>query len=302
MIATTWTKPTPVPGGALPTRTADWMALTRPRLALLGLIVVVLSYGIAGAIDPKPWQLTTLVVGALLALSGASALNQAIEITADRQMRRTADRPVPSGRIGRAGAAAFGLTLVAIGIVMLARINMQTAGWAAAGVLSYVLVYTPLKSKTSLSTVIGAVPGAIPTLMGWAAATGSLSATAWSLFWILFLWQMPHFLAVAWMYRLDYARAGFRMLPDVDADGDAATWQVLAYGAALVPVSLLPSMIGPAGPGYFIGAVLLGAAYLGFGLQLKRTRSGTAARALLRASVIYLPLLLGLLALDVLAL
>jgi protoheme IX farnesyltransferase len=281
-------------------RLGDWLALVRPRLATLGLIIVALAYVVA---QPNPFdapRFGLLMVGSLLALCGASALNQAMEWQADGRMRRTADRPVPSGRWTSSAAMIYGLLLVGAGLWMLTLINGLCAWAAFSGVASYVGLYTPLKPRTTLATVVGAVPGAMPTLMGWTAATGSLDPIAWSLFWILFLWQMPHFLAVAWMYQRDYQRAGFRMLTDHDPDGDATVRQVIGYGLALIPVSLMPTLIGPAGLTYFVGALVLGVAYLAFGLRLARERTGRAAKALLKASVIYLPLLFMLLAADVL--
>jgi protoheme IX farnesyltransferase len=286
------------PSGAA--RRGDWLALVRPRLATLGLIIVALAYAVA---QPNPFDVPKfglLMVGSLLALCGASALNQAMEWEADGRMRRTADRPVPSGRWSSRAAMTYGLLLVGAGLWLLTFINGLCAWAAFSGVASYVGLYTPLKPRTTLATVVGAVPGAIPTLMGWSAATGNLDPIAWSLFWILFLWQMPHFLAVAWMYRRDYQRAGFRMLTDHDPGGDATVRQVIGYGLALIPVSLMPTLIGPAGLVYFVGALVLGLAYLAFGLRLASERTGLAAKALLKASVIYLPLLFMLLAADVL--
>ena len=286
--------------GGSPDRPGDWLTLTRPRLATLGLIVVALSYVVARPTPFDPIRFTWLLAGSLLALCGASALNQSLEWQADGRMRRTAHRPVPSGRLSPLAAGTFGLVLVALGLWILSGLDALCAWTTFCGVASYVAIYTPLKPRTSLATVVGAVPGAMPTLMGWSAATGGLDLMAWALFWTLFMWQMPHFLAVAWMYRADYQRAGFRLLTDVDPEGNATVRQVVGYGLALIPVSLLPAVIGPASGLYFLGALLLGGVYLAHGLDLAKHRTGAAARSLLKASVIYLPLLLGLLALDVL--
>jgi len=296
------TAPADIPAARPAPSAADWVALARPRLAVLGLMMVALSYVIAapGAFDAGTFGV--LMAGSLLALCGASALNQVMEREADGRMRRTAGRPLPSARMTPRAATAYGVVLSAAGLAVLgAGINGLTAASAAVGSISYLGLYTPLKPVTSLATVVGAVPGAVPVLMGWAAARGTLEHGAWVLFGILFLWQLPHFLAIAWMYRADYERAGFRMLPVEDPDGGATARQAINYGLALIPVSLLPSMIGLAGPLYFAGALALGAAYLACGVMMARQRTGTSARRLVKASVYYLPLLFTLLAVDRLA-
>lgn len=278
---------------------ANLVALARPRLAVLGLIMVVLSYVSARPPVFDAPAFVALAAGALLALCGASALNQVIERDADAQMKRTMGRPLPAGRISPLAATAYGLGLTIAGLVILGvGVNGLTALSAAVGWLVYVAVYTPLKPVTTLATVVGAVPGAVPVLMGWAAARDSLDLHAWTLFTILFLWQLPHFLAIAWMYRTDYARAGFKVLSTEDPSGDAVSRQVLNYGLALLPASLLPSIVGLAGHLYFFGAIVLGVAYLACGVAMARERTGIAARRLLKASVYYLPLLFALLALD----
>ncbi len=293
------------PGGAnsapddRPDRRADLVALARPRLAFLGLMMVGLSYFVA---EPEPFDVTVfslLMLGSLLALSGASVLNQVLERDSDSLMRRTAQRPLPAGRMGPGSAAAYGMGLSIAGFATLAAgTNLLTAAWAVFGWGMYLFVYTPMKRTTSFNTVVGAVPGAVPVLMGWAAAEGSLDGDAWTLFGILFLWQLPHFLAIAWMYRADYARAGIRMLPVEEPMGDATARQILGYCLALVPVSLLPTLVGMAGPLYFVGALAMGLAYLAYGLHMGRERTGTAARRLLKVSVFYLPALFALLAVD----
>lgn len=277
----------------------DLVALARPRLAVLGLIVVVLSYIIAGPDGPGSAPTFHLVVGSLLALSGASVLNQVLETEVDARMRRTARRPLPAGRMSLSTAAAFGVALTVVGVGQLALgVNVLTAAVAVAGIVVYLAVYTPLKQRTSLATVVGAVPGAVPALMGWAAARGAIDGEGWTLFWILFLWQLPHFLAIAWMYRTDYERAGFRMLSVEDPDGASTARQVVLYGAALVPVSLVPTLVGLAGPMYFFSALALGLLYLGSALVMARRRTGGAAKRVLKVSVVYLPVLLALLAVD----
>jgi protoheme IX farnesyltransferase len=277
----------------------DLLALARPRLAFLGLLTVVLSYVIAKPPSVDAAVLWWLVAGSLLALGGASVLNQVIEHEADSRMRRTQERPIPAGRVDPRMAALYGVGLTVLGLAMLWwGVNSLSAACAGIGLLTYIVVYTPMKPHTSLSTVVGAIPGAVPVLMGWAAATGELTTEAWALFGILFLWQLPHFLAIAWMYRTDYGRAGFRMLPVEDPGGASTARQVVLYGVALLPVSLLPSVLALAGPVYFFGALILGLLYLAAGIRMGSQRTGSAARRLLRISVLYLPVLLGLLALD----
>jgi len=277
----------------------DLVALARPRLAFLGLLTVILSYVVAQSPESDLRRFVWLVVGSLMVLGGASVLNQVLEHEADSRMRRTQDRPIPAGRMRPPSAAVYGTALTVAGLIALwIGVNSLTAVCAAIGLAVYVVAYTPMKPVTSLSTVVGALPGAVPVLMGWAAARGSLDREAWTLFGILFLWQLPHFLAIAWMYRGDYDRAGFRMLPAEDPGGGSTARQVVLYAAALLPVSLLPPILGLAGPLYFFGALVLGLAYLAVGWRMGVARTGAAARRLLRMSVLYLPLLLGLLAVD----
>jgi protoheme IX farnesyltransferase len=280
-------------------RSADFVELARPRLTLLSLMVVAFSYLISRPAEPNGWVFGHLVAGGLWVLAGASVWNQVLEREADGRMRRTANRPLPAGRVRPGVAAAFGSILVVVGLVELAwGVGWLAAVAAAAGLFSYLVVYTPLKQRTSLATVVGAVPGAMPVLIGWAAAGRGLGAGAWVLFAILFLWQVPHFLAIAWMYRADYVRAGFRVLPAEDPTGGAAVRQIVVYCTALLMVSLVPSVIGLAGPAYFAMALVLGLAYLASGLALGARRTGPAARRLLKTSVLYLPLLLGAMAID----
>jgi heme o synthase len=278
---------------------SDLMELARPRLAVLGLLMVVLAYVIARPSPFEPLEFGLLLLGSGLALAGASILNQVLEHRPDALMKRTAGRPLPAGRMPVHRATAYGLATSVTGFVILAAgVNVLTAACAVAGWGIYLFAYTPLKPRTSLNTVVGAIPGAVPVLMGWAAARGTLDPEAWLLFGILFLWQLPHFLAIAWMYQVDYARAGFRMLPAEAPDGSATARQVVGACLALVPVSLLPTLVYLAGPAYFFGALALGLAYLAYGFRMGRERTGGAARRLLRMSVLYLPALFVLLALD----
>ena len=273
--------------------------LTKPRIASLVAMTAAVGY-LAGAPTPIPWMgLTHLMIGTALAAGGASALNQTIERNIDGKMRRTMLRPIPSGRVSAVEAGAFGCALSAAGCAYLwAAVNGLTALLAAFTLASYLGAYTPLKRITSLNTVVGAVPGAIPPMGGWAAARGSVEIEAWILFAILFLWQLPHFLAIAWIYRDDYARANLAMLPCQDSGGGMTGRQVALYTLALTPVSLAPSVFGMAGAFYFAGALALGCAFTAFAGRMAWKRSAVSARRLLTASLLYLPLLLGLLILD----
>jgi protoheme IX farnesyltransferase len=239
------------------------------------------------------------LVGTALVAAGSGGLNQVAESDIDALMTRTAGRPIPAGRLARPASAAFAATLGAAGAVYLAAlVNLLTAGLAILTLGSYVLLYTPLKRRTSLNTLVGAVPGALPILGGWTAAGGGLTLPGWSLFGILFLWQLPHFLALAWMYREDYGRAGLRMLSVDDPDGRRTFGQALLYATALLPVSFLPTLAGIAGPLYLTGAVCLGLWYAGTALAAARHRTVPAARRLFLVSIAYLPTLLGVLALE----
>lgn len=283
--------------GRLPTA-ADLIDLARPRLAGLGLVVVAVSYAAA---QPQPFEalhfLATLL-GSLLALLGASVLNQVLERDVDGRMRRTAERPLPAGRVGPGVATAYGLLLSFAGLAVLLWVEPLAALVAAIGETIYVMIYTPLKRRTSLSTIVGAVPGAAPALIGWAAAAGTLDLGAWILFLILFLWQMPHFLAIAWMYREDYARAGLRMLSTQDEDGSRTARQAVLWSVALALAGLLPTFAGMAGALYFLAALALGVYALHGALRFQRDPSGPEARRLMKVSVTYLPLLLLALLVD----
>jgi len=275
-------------------RAADFLALTKPRLNLLVVATTLAGYYL-GAERFDPGLLTSTVVGTALVAGGAAAFNQIFERNTDALMRRTRTRPLPGGRMRVVTAVWFALALSLGGLALLAvGANRLAAGVAAATLLSYALVYTPLKSKTSLSTLVGGVPGGLPAMIGWAAATNTLSAEAWVLFAIVFLWQMPHFLAIAWLCREDYARAGLPMLPVVEPDGRSTGRQVVLYASVLVPVSLAPTLVGLAGRVYFGGALILGLIFLGFAVQFARQRTNDTARRLFLGSISYLPLLWGL--------
>lgn len=288
-------------------RLADFASLTKPRITMMVMLTTLSGYlaGAPGAPGTRgsgvdAAKLFDTLLGTALAAAAANALNQLVEREADAQMRRTARRPLPAGRLLPGEAAAFGLALALVGPLYLwATVGALASALAAATVASYVLLYTPLKKVTSLATVIGAVPGAIPPVIGWAAAQGRLGVEPWILAAIVFFWQMPHFLAIAAIYRQDYRRAGFRVLPVVDPAGTSTGRQAALYGLALVPVSLLPTMVGMAGAAYFAGALLLG---LGFVVSSTRLAldptAAPKAKALFRFSLLYLPALLILLVLS----
>jgi len=282
-------------GPAYP-RTLGYLSLTKPDVTFLVVMTTWAGYYMA-ATGPIHWlHLGHALLGTTMIGAGTSALNHYFERRSDAQMRRTANRPLPAGVLHPAEALAFGFMLVAGGTAYLGlAVNWLTSLLGVATCVSYLGAYTPLKKHTTLATFIGAFPGAVPPLMGWAAVRNSLSVEAWILYAILFVWQFPHFLAIAWMYREDYARAGIRMLPVVDHAGDATFRQILAYSAALIPASLLPAVAGMAGIAYFYLALLLGVLMMQVSLWAARTRTNQRAKWLMHATVIYIPLLLGLL-------
>jgi protoheme IX farnesyltransferase len=232
------------------------------------------------------------MVGTALVAGGASALNQVWERDTDKLMRRTRQRPLPALRLHPEDALWFGVLLSAVGIAQLSLgVNLKTAIVALLTLLSYVVLYTPLKARTSLSTIVGAIPGALPALIGWTAATNTLSVGGWVISAIVFMWQMPHFLAIAWMYRDDYARAGLPLLPVVQPDGRSTGRQTVLYAAALIPVSFLPTAVGLATAWYLAGAIVLGVILLVLSLEFSATRGMFAAKRLFLATILYLPLL-----------
>jgi protoheme IX farnesyltransferase len=280
-------------------RVADFVALTKPRLNLLVLITTLGGLYLAA---PNGLPVSTIIqtfVATALVAGGAAALNQVWERDTDRLMRRTARRPMPSGRVGVVEGTVFGVLLSVTGLVQLAsQVNLMSAAVAALTLVSYVLVYTPLKRRSSLATLIGAIPGALPPVIGWAAATNSVTLPAIVLFGIVFFWQMPHFLALAWLYREDYKAAGIPLLPVLEPDGRRTGLQALVYASALWPVSLLPMLVGLADLPYSIVATALGFGLIGLSAVFARDRSQVAARRLFLYSIIYLPLLWGALCLD----
>jgi protoheme IX farnesyltransferase len=282
----------PVESAPAHSRGADYLALTKPRLNFLVVVTTVVAF-VLGMGDAAPLgQLLHTVIGTALVAGGASALNQWWERRTDALMERTRSRPLPDLRLQPRLAAGFGLAISVIGLLQLwMGVNALTAGVALLTLASYVLCYTPLKLRTSLSTIIGAVPGALPAVIGWVAATNTWSIEAWVLFGIVFVWQMPHFLAIAWMFRDDYTRAGIPLLPVLEPDGRSTGRQAVLYTAALLPTSLLPTLVGLAGAAYLTGALVLGLVLLWLAIEFAGTRSMPAARRLFAGTILYLPLL-----------
>jgi len=285
-----------------PTRAAklaSYLDLTKPRITMLVTATAAAGFclGSIGGIDYIRFFHTAL--GIALLSSGMATLNQYIERDLDRLMRRTETRPLPSGKLQPRQALRFGIALSVIATVYLAAfVNPLSAGLGALTFAAYLFAYTLLKTRTTLSTVVGAFPGAMPPFIGWVAANGQITIEAWILFAILFLWQFPHFLAIAWMYRDDYARAGIMMLPVVEPDGRITGQQIIAYTILLVPVSLMPTLVHLAGAVYFFGALALGLWFLYYSVRAARHRTTWQARKLLLASVLYLPVLFALMVLN----
>jgi protoheme IX farnesyltransferase len=280
-------------------RGSDFVALTKPRLNFLVLLTTAAAYRLGVVAGSSPLTLVHTLVGTGLVAGGASALNQVWERETDKLMRRTRTRPLPDARMSPTHAALFGWVLCIAGLAELAYfVNLLTAAIALATLASYLWFYTPLKFVTSLSTIAGALPGALPAMIGWTAATNTLSREGWVLFGIVFLWQMPHFLAIAWMYRDEYARAGIPLLPVIQPDGRSTGRQVVLYTAGLIPTTLLPTLIGLASPYYLAGAVVLGSILAVLALEFAVTRTTEAARRLFLGSILYLPILWGILVWD----
>jgi len=278
------------------------LELTKPRITQFVLLTAAAGFYVAATAGGGTVDLALFahaLVGTALVAAGTNAFNQLRERDVDGRMERTRGRPLPSGRVTPRAAAWFASSIAGVGLAYLAAlVNPLTAGLAALTLISYVVLYTPLKRRTSLNTLVGAVPGALPIVGGWTAAGGSLDAAAAALFWILFLWQLPHFLALAWIYREDYRRGGLVMLSRDDPDGRRTARLVLLYALALVPVSLMPRQLGLAGNLYFVGAFVLGLAYAGAGAAMTLGPTGARAWRVFVASIVYLPALLALLVLD----
>ena len=278
---------------------ADYIELTKPNITSLILFSTLVGFYLGSQQGIQILLLVHTLIGTALVASGTAALNQYWEREADSKMWRTRNRPLPMGRIAPRKALAFGIGLAVVGTGYLWwQVNFLSATLAALTLLSYLFLYTPLKTRTPLCTLVGSFPGAIPPLIGWAAAQGSLSMVAWVLYGILFLWQFPHFFSIAWLYRDDYERAGIAMLPVVEPDCESTARQIVIYAAALLPVSLIPTWLGVTGSIYLGGAFVLGIAFLYFAARTALAKTKLEARRLLQASVIYLPLVYGLMLID----
>jgi heme o synthase len=286
-------------GDTVRRRLADYLALAKPRVVVMVLVTTAAGYYLGSRSTTALLPLLHTLAGTAMAAGGTLALNQWMERDLDARMERTRRRPLPEGRVAPGEALAVGLALVAAGLLELAlAVNGLTALVTATIALTYLLVYTPLKPVTPLCSLFGALPGALPPVAGWAAARGVLGVEPWVLFGIMYLWQIPHSLAIGRVYRDDYARAGIRVLPVVDQDGPSTGTHVVGNTIALVPVALLPSLVGLAGPVYFLVSLALGLAFVWTAVELARTGSTSDARRLLLASLVYLPVLLGVMALD----
>jgi heme o synthase len=277
------------------TRVADFIELTKPRITVLVLITTLVGFYMGSRDGLRLLLLFHTILGTALVAGGASALNQYFERDLDARMLRTRNRPLPDGRLLAGEALRFSTIISLMGIAYLSLfVNPLTGALGALTLAAYIFVYTPLKTRTTFCTLIGAIPGAMPPLMGWTAARGEIDAVALTLFAILFLWQMPHFFAIAWIFTEDYARGGFSM----HTSGLSTGRQIIFFCCALIPVSLLPTMLGVTGTLYFVGSMLLSFVYLGYGFAVALFRSNTHAQRLLRFSVLYLPVLLVLMMLD----
>ena len=278
-------------------RAADFIALGKPRI--VAFIVLMMAAGFMLAPSGTAGTLLLAAIGTTLVATGTNALNQLYERDVDALMRRTQRRPLPARRLSVPAGATFGWACGAGGVAWLAAFaNPTTGALAALTLVSYVFLYTPLKRKCTLATLVGAVPGALPIVGGWTAGGGQLGLQAWALFWIMFLWQMPHFLSLAWIYREDYRRAGLHMLSVTDGDGRETFHQAALYALALLPVSLAPTILGLSGAVYFLGALILSLWLLTRTLAAGRERTGKSAARLFAASNVYLPVLLLLLVLN----
>ncbi len=289
------TSPARTPGGvrALAGRPRPYVELVKPRLTLLSVFTTAAGFWLAEDALSFSWRIVWTLAGAALCAGGASALNQVLEVKQDALMERTRKRPIPTGRVSERSAQRFGVALCLAGLALLAGlVNLAASGLAALSIATYLGVYTPLKTRTTLCTLAGAIPGAIPPLIGWAAARGSLDLGAWILFAVLFFWQLPHFLAIARLYRDDYRRAGFRMLGLEDGESSQAGRQIVLYALALLAVTLLPVWRGEVGAFYVAGAAVLGAAFLALGVIAAVKQTPLAARRLFLGSLAYLPLMM----------
>lgn len=280
-------------------RVTDFVELGKPRVVIMVLITTLVGFYLGSQGDPNYLRLVPTLIGTALAAAGTLALNQYAERELDAKMQRTRRRPLPDGRIQPTEALVFGVLITGAGLAYLTvAVNLLSGLVTACITASYLFVYTPLKRKTPLCSVVGAIPGALPPVTGWVAARGGFGVEAWILFALLFLWQLPHSLAIARLYRDDYARAGIRLLPVVEPDAKSTARQIVTNCLALLVVGLLPTLVGLTGPIYFLVALLLGAAFLGYGVAFAVSRTALSARQLLLASLVYLPVMLIVMALD----
>ena len=278
---------------------ADYLTLTKPELTFLSVVTALGGFYLGSEGTLSVSGLLHTLFGTALVGGGAGALNQFIERGYDSLMRRTENRPLPSGRLLPAEALIFGTILSLVGVIELTLFTNALTGFLAiATLVTYLFLYTPLKRISWISTIVGGIPGALPPLIGWTAARNDITVGGWILFAILFFWQMPHFFSLAWMYRKDYERAGYPMLTVLDKDGRRTAVQIIFYAACLIPVSMLLTVMGALGWIYFTGAAVVGLGFLYFGIELFRTRSNISARKMFFASLIYLPVLLAFMVLD----
>lgn len=291
------------PAGAtvgLAARWGDYLELAKLRMNALVVVTTAVGFYMAARGGRIDWAMFLhTIIGTAMTAAGASILNQYVERDLDAKMPRTANRPLPAGRVTPVEALALGVTLGAGGVLYLAGlVNPPAAMLAAVTLATYVFLYTPLKTRTTLCTVVGAVPGAIPPMIGWAAAEGALGPGAWALFSILFVWQLPHFLAIAILYRDDYAMGGMKVLPVIDPSLSFTGRQIVLWALALIPVSLFPAVVGMTGAAYFVAAAFLGVGFLAFAVKCALSGSRVDARRLFLASILYLPALLGVMMLG----
>jgi protoheme IX farnesyltransferase len=280
-------------------RLVDYVALAKPRLNVLVVASSAAGYYLGSPATPEPTPMLLAVAGTALVAGGAAVLNQVYERDTDALMLRTRLRPLPDRRVRTEDARVFGAVLSIAGTAILAlAANPLAALVALTTLVVYLAVYTPLKRRSAISTLVGAVPGALPPLIGWTAGRGTIDAGGWTLFAIVFLWQIPHFMAIAWMYRDDYRRAGFPMLPVIEPDGLRTGRQAVLYALALVPVSLVPALVGVAGQAYFWFALALGVSFFALSARFAASRSEERARALFYGSLVYLPLIWAVMILD----
>jgi protoheme IX farnesyltransferase len=280
-------------------RAADFLALTKPRLNFLVVVTAAVGYYLGAGDNLELMKLVEAIVGTALVAGGAAALNQVYERGTDSLMRRTRTRPMAAQRLTSSEATIFGLALATIGMGVLAvSANPLAAFLALLTLISYNAVYTPMKRRSQMATLVGAVPGALPPIIGWAAARGTLTAEAWALFAIVFVWQIPHFMAIAWLYRDDFGRAGFPLLPVVQPDGRSTARQAVVFSLLLIPISLAPYFLRAAGGGYALGALVGGLTLLGLSLSFAVDRTDARARRLFLGSITYLPILWILLIAD----